>query len=85
LSETEVFAMRAFRLFRSGDLVPESGVYAVLHSTPHAVIQHVSQVEGARFHECRMCPLGVWYRLEAPYLGTFERLWSHAPAAEAVI
>ena len=76
--------MRVLRLFRSGDLVPESGVYAVLHSTPHALIQHITHVEGARFHECRMCPLGVWYRLEASYMRTPEQLLSQAPAAEAV-
>ena len=50
--------------FKSGDRVPKSGQYASLHSTPHAFIEHVFCVEGTFFRGCRMCPLGVFYRLE---------------------
>jgi hypothetical protein len=70
--------MRRFKIFRSGDLVIESGVYAVLHSTPHSLIQHVTHAEGARFEQCRKCPLGVWYRLEAPYVPMPARILSYA-------
>jgi hypothetical protein len=63
--------MNVFRLFRSGDLVTASGTYAVLHSTPHSLIQHATHIEGTRFHECRLCPMGVWYRLETPYIRAY--------------
>ena len=59
--------MRVLKIFRSGDLVTESGMYAVLHSTPHALIQHAIHIEGTRFNGCKMCPMGVWYRLEASH------------------
>ena len=73
--------MRALRLFRSGELVPESGLYAVLHSTPHTLIQHATHLEGTRFHECRMCPLGVWYRLEARCVRTPAPILSYVQLA----
>jgi hypothetical protein len=73
--------VKTLRLFRSGDLVTQSGVYAVLHSTPHSLIEHAMHIEGTRFHECRMCPLGVWYRLEAPQVWTFERMLPYAQPA----
>ena len=56
--------------FKSGDLVPDSGVYAVLHSTPHRLIDRQIFVQGARFHSCRICPLGVLYRLVEPCVPT---------------
>ena len=73
--------MRALRLFRSGDLVTESGMYAVLHSTPHTLIQHRSHIEGDRFQECKMCPMGVWYRLEAQHVRGSGRIPAHAQVA----
>ncbi len=65
--------MKGFKIFRSGDLVIESGLYAVLHTTPHALIQHALHIEGARFQGCKMCPMGVWYRLEASHVPSSER------------
>ncbi len=56
--------MRIFSTFKSGDVVPTSGVYAALHSTPHRLVERTMCVEGDRFHRCRLCPLGVLYRLE---------------------
>ena len=73
--------MRASRFYRSGEMVPESGVYAVLHSTPHALIQHVTHIAGTRFHECKLCPLGVWFRLELTYVPSPEQVWMDAQAA----
>jgi len=61
-------------IFRSGDLVTESGLYAVLHSTPHALIQHAIHIEGTRFQGCKMCPMGVWYRLEASHVHRSGRI-----------
>jgi hypothetical protein len=73
--------MQAQRLFRSGDLVIESGVYAVLHSTPHSLIEHETHIQGARFGRCKFCPLGVWYRLEASCLTESEEAWWGAAVA----
>jgi hypothetical protein len=57
---------RLFRTFKSGDLVTKSGQYAALHSTPHVLMERALYLEGSQFQGCRMCPWGVWYRLEAP-------------------
>ena len=70
--------MRGLKIFRSGDLVTESGWYAVFHSTPHALIQHAVHIEGARFHECKLCPMGVWYRLEASHVRGLKRIPPHS-------
>jgi hypothetical protein len=56
--------MAFFNTYRSGDLVPASGSYAALHSTPHKLVERSVHIEGDKFEECRMCPLGVLYRLE---------------------
>lgn len=56
--------------FKTGDEVPQSGVYAILHSTPHMLIGRQMCVAGSRFRGCRMCPFGVLYRLEEPCVPT---------------
>jgi hypothetical protein len=58
--------MGLFKMFKGGDLVPTSGLYAALHSTAHKLVESVTYVEGDRFQRCRLCPLGVLYRLEKP-------------------
>jgi hypothetical protein len=58
--------MGLLKMHKSGDLVRESGVYAVLHSTPHMLIEHEICFEGSRFRGCRVCPLGLLYKLETP-------------------
>ena len=50
--------MGLLKMYKSGDVVPKSGIYVVLHSTPHMLIDHQIYIEGARFKGCRMCPLG---------------------------
>lgn len=54
------------RTFRPGDSVRTSGVYELLHSTPHAVGEREMYFEGSRFPQCRTCKEGVFYRLESP-------------------
>jgi hypothetical protein len=56
--------MRMFNTFKSGDVVPTSGSYASLHSTPHRLVQREMHTRGDRFEDCKLCPLGVLYRLE---------------------
>jgi hypothetical protein len=56
--------MAFFKTFKSGDTVPASGSYATLHSTPHKLPERSIHVEGDKFQECRLCPLGVLYRLD---------------------
>jgi hypothetical protein len=60
--------MAVFNVFKDGDLVTASGVYSVLHSTPHKLGEHATYVEGDRFESCRFCPLGVIYRLDEPLI-----------------
>ena len=54
------------KALRSGEKVPASGIYRLLHSTPHAAEQREMYFEGSRFSECQICPAGVLYRLESP-------------------
>jgi hypothetical protein len=56
--------MRMFKTYRSGEVVPTSGSYAALHSTPHRLVERDVHIEGDRFEDCKLCPLGVLYRLE---------------------
>ncbi len=58
--------MALFKTFKGGDVVPESGVYKALHSTPHRLPWRVIYLEGDHFQRCKLCPLGVLYRLEVP-------------------
>jgi hypothetical protein len=52
------------KIFVTGDVVPMSGLYGALHSTPLKLIESELCFEGTRFGQCRLCPLGVLYRLE---------------------
>jgi hypothetical protein len=63
-------AMRWPNTFKSGDVVPTSGVYKVLHSTPHMLIEHEMCLEGSKFRSCKVCPLGLIYRLHEPGVPT---------------
>jgi hypothetical protein len=54
------------KALKSGEKVPASGIYRVLHSMPHAAEQREMYFEGSRFAECVICPGGVLYRLESP-------------------
>jgi hypothetical protein len=58
--------MAFLNTYKSGDVVPASGSYAALHSTPHRLPEHAVHIEGDKFERCRLCPLGVIYRLEQP-------------------
>jgi hypothetical protein len=49
---------------KSGDRVLETGLYRALHSTPHSLIQAELYFEGCQFRACKLCPLGVFYRLD---------------------
>jgi hypothetical protein len=62
--------MAFFNTFKDGDVVPTSGSYAALHSTPHRLLEWAVHVEGERFEPCKLCPLGVLYRLEQPGVQT---------------
>lgn len=62
--------MAFLNTFKSGDVVPASGSYASLHSTPHRLPERSVHVEGDKFEPCKLCPLGVLYRLEQPGMQT---------------
>jgi hypothetical protein len=62
--------MAMLNTFKGGDLVPTSGIYTTLHSTPHRLVGRDLYVEGKRFQRCKLCPLGVLYRLEGPSVPT---------------
>ena len=54
------------KALKSGEKVPASGIYRVLHSMPHAAEQREMYFEGSCFPGCQICPTGVLYRLESP-------------------
>jgi len=54
------------KVLKSGEKVPASGIYRVMHSTPHILEQREMYVEGSRLPNCEVCPGGVLYRLESP-------------------
>jgi hypothetical protein len=54
------------KVLKSGEMVPASGIYRVLHSTPHLADQREMYFEGSRLPDCELCPGGVLYRLESP-------------------
>ena len=60
--------MAMFKVFKDGDLVTASGVYSALHSTPHKLVERATYFEGDWFESCRLCPLGVIYRLDEPLI-----------------
>jgi len=57
-------------LFKSGDTVPTSGIYDVLHDKldgdDHAHTHHVTAVRGEVFPQCRGCRDSVRFRLHLP-------------------
>jgi len=57
---------RSMKVLKSGEKVPASGIYRVLHSTPHLADQREMYFEGSRLPDCELCPGGVLYRLESP-------------------
>jgi hypothetical protein len=52
--------MAFFNTFKSGDVVPTSGSYTALHSTPHKLLERAVHVEGERFEQCKLCPLAFY-------------------------
>lgn len=54
------------KTLKSGEKVPTSGIYRVLHSLPHSGEQREMYFEGSHFPDCEVCPAGVLYRLESP-------------------
>lgn len=48
--------------FKPGDLVPESGIYDVIHDQGHTVKHQVTVIAGRKFPPCRNCGHGVRFR-----------------------
>ena len=57
---------RSMKVLKSGEKVPASGIYRVVHSTPHLADQRDMYFEGSRLPDCELCPGGVLFRLESP-------------------
>ncbi len=62
--------MGVFNTFKDGELVPASGVYLALHTTPHRLIERATYDEGANFNHVG-CVLWVfctgWTNRSFPY------------------
>jgi hypothetical protein len=77
--------MTVFNLFKDGDLVIYSGVYSALHSTPHKLVERATYFEGERFESCRLCPLGVIYRVDEPLISIAPKSSSIPMLKEKVV
>jgi len=51
--------------FRSGQEVPEGGIYRVMHDT-HRLMHQVTLLAGSRFPACRRCVAGLRFELLGP-------------------
>jgi hypothetical protein len=71
---TQYLEARSMKVLKSGEKVPASGIYRVLHSAPHATEQREMYFEGSRFPECQICAAGVLYRLESPCVPVMTEL-----------
>ena len=58
---------------KSGEKVPASGIYQAIHSMPHIKEQREMYFEGSCFPPCPVCPQGVLYRLESPWVSVGMR------------
>ena len=57
------------RLYHTGETVPESGIYAILHNDGLREPRLVTLIRGKEFSECEICRQTVSYRLI--YSGTY--------------
>ena len=53
-------------VYKPGEVVPESGIYTVVHDRTHTAPHDVTCVRGHRFPPCRNC--GSQVRFRAKYL-----------------
>lgn len=69
--------------YKSGQIVPESGIYRITHDPQHADMPHeVTVIKGRRFPTCRHCK-GIRFQLShaAKHVGEIDHLEeAHAPA-----
>lgn len=71
---------RTMKALKSGEKVPSSGIYRILHSTPHIPVQRELYFEGSRFRGCDDCPGGVFFQLESPCVPGLPRMSELATA-----
>jgi hypothetical protein len=67
--------------FKSGEIVPQSGIYRITHDPAHMEAHEVTAIKGRRFPTCRHCK-GVRFELEraARHVDELEDMGSGAPA-----
>jgi hypothetical protein len=53
------------RKYRPGDVVPESGIYRVMHDS-HRLMHEATLLEGQRFPLCKKCNHDVRFELRRP-------------------
>ena len=51
------------RLYRTGETVPRSGIYEIVHSADHGEPQSATLISGELFPDCEFCRQAVSYRL----------------------
>jgi hypothetical protein len=62
--------------FRSGEIVPQSGIYTITNDPAHADMPHeVTVIKGRRFPSCRHCK-GIRFEFAhaAKHVGEIDRL-----------
>jgi hypothetical protein len=67
--------------FKSGDFVPQSGIYRLTHDPAHTGVDEVTALKGQRFPTCKHCK-DMRFELvrAARHVDELEEMGSGAPA-----
>lgn len=70
--------------FKSGEIVPQSGIYRITHDPAHTQAHEVTAIKGKRFPTCRHCK-GIRFELvhAARHIDELENMGSAAIPATA--
>lgn len=63
LSSCSICVKRKTRMYKPGMIVPESGLYQVIHDRYHSAVHEVTAIRGEVFPPCRHCGSGMGYKL----------------------
>ena len=68
--------------FKSGEIVPQSGIYRITHDPSHMEAHEVTAIKGRRFPTCRHCK-GISFELvhAAKHVGEVDHLSEEATTA----
>ena len=67
--------------FKSGEIVPQSGIYRITHDPAHMPVQEVTALKGHRFPHCNHCKHVRFALLRgAPHVDEITKMGTGHPA-----